>query len=248
MSVSLSSCLLLFLSLASGLSVAQTTLTAAAAADLSSLEPDLASSFGKNNPAIQVRFVSQSSASLAQGIENGAPYDLFLSANAGFVDRLSSFGKLQPASVRPYAVGRLGLMWRDGKTHPFSDLAGAAVRFCALPNPKLAPYGVAAQQALEHEHLWIAVQPKVVYGENVRQALQLLDSGNADAVITADSLLVGRSAQVLPAEWHHPILQKAGIVSTTKHPEAARRFLEFLVSPAGQVVFARYGFSPPPSR
>ncbi len=245
MSPWLSSSLLLFFLPFSGLSVAQVTLTIAAAADLSPLESDLARSFGKNQSGIHPRFVTESSAALAQQIENGAPYDVFLSANTAFIDRLALNRKIQPESVLNYTEGRLGLLWRDGNKHPLKDLSADWVHFLALPNPKLAPYGVAAQQAIEHAGIWKSVRQKVVYGENVRQALQLFSSVNADAVVTSESLLTGENAQVIPVEWHQPILQKAGIVAGTKNGEAARAFLQFLTSPAGQAVFARYGFSSP---
>ncbi len=182
---------------------------------------------------------------LAQQIENGAPYDVFLSANAGFVDRLASNRKLNPATVRAYAVGRVGLLWRDGKHHEITDLAAEWVRFVALPNPQLAPYGVAAQQTLEHAGIWKAVQPKVVYGENVRQTLELFESGNADAVLTSDSLLQGKDATIVPADWHTPIVQKAGVVSASSHPRAAQQFLDFLFTPAAQATFSKFGFGPP---
>lgn len=244
MSVRLSSCLLLFFALLPAISVGQTTLTVAAAADLAPLQPSLASSFRKKAPAISLRFVTESSASLAQQIENGAPYDLFLSANVLFVDRLVASGHLRAASVRVYTHGRLGLLWRSEAQPSIDHLADAAVRFVALPNPKLAPYGVAAEQALRHAGLWQQVQPKIVYGENVRQALQLLTSGNADAVLTSASLLQGRHAREIPESWHDPILQKAGIVSTTKNADAAEAFLELLTASAGQAVFAQFGFAP----
>jgi molybdate transport system substrate-binding protein len=183
---------------------------------------------------------------LSQQIENGAPFDVFMSANAEYADRLGRSGKLLPSSLRVYTVGRVGVLWRDGKRHPLRDLATAPIKFVALPNPKLAPYGVAAQQALEYAGLWAMVQPKVVYGENVRQTLQLLESGNADAVLTSDSLLQGKNAEVIPDDWHQPILQKAGLVAASPNRELARRFLDFLVSADGQAVFARYGFSPVP--
>jgi molybdate transport system substrate-binding protein len=247
MSVRLSSYLSLFflLPLAS-LTPAQTTLTVAAAADLSNLEPQLGHQFEKTNP-IRVRFVTGASAILTQQIENGAPYDVFLSANVQFVDRLSSFGKLMPDSVAVYAVGRVGVLWRDGKQHPIKDLTENWVRFVALPNPKLAPYGVAAQEALEHAQIWAQVQPKVVYAENVRQALQLFESGNADAVLTSASLLRGKNATLIPGDWHRPIVQKAGIVAGTKNLEAARKFLAFLQGKDARGIFAAFGFSSPPT-
>ncbi len=222
---------------------AQPVLTVAAAADLSTIEPALESSFGKTAPDVKLRFVNDASAVLTQQIEHGAPYDVFLSANAKFVDKLGSNGKLVPDSVATYATGRLGLLWRTGGHREIKDLAEESVRILALPNPKLAPYGVAAQQALEHAGIWVAVEPKVVYGENVRQALQLFETGNADAVITSASLLQGKNAYLIPEHWHSPIIQKAGIVADTRNLAAARRFLAFLTTPAGQAVFAGHGYS-----
>ncbi len=245
MSATLSSSLLILFLIFQSAGFAQSSLTVAAAADLSPLEPDLASSFGKIAPHTRLRFVTESSAALAQQIENGAPYDVFLSANAQFVDKLALNRKLLPDSVRPYAIGRLGLLWRDRQKHPLIYLASPAVRFVALPNPKLAPYGVAAQQAIEHAGIWAEVQPKVVYGENVRQTLQMFESGNADAVLTSASLLSGENPVLTPADWHKPILQKAGVVATTGSRQAAEEFLRFLNGPAAQAVFARYGFSAP---
>jgi molybdate transport system substrate-binding protein len=236
----------LFLLTPSFLARAQSPLTVAAAADLSALEPQLAQQFEKTN-SISVKWVTGASAILSQQIENGAPYDVFLSANAEFVDRLSSFGKLAPNSVAAYAIGRVGVLWKDDKQHPLSDLTENWVRFVALPNPKLAPYGVAAQQALEHAHIWTQVEPKAVYGENVRQALQLFESGNADAVLTSASLLKGKPAGLIRADWHRPIVQKGGIVASTTHLEAARAFINFLTSKDGQAIFAEFGFSPPPT-
>lgn len=220
---------------------ASTTLTVAAAADLSPLEPALAA-----QSPVPLRFVTEASAVIAQQIQNGAPYDIFLSANAAYVDRLISFGKMKPQDVRVYAIGRLGLLCRSRKYHAIQDLQENWVRIVALPNPRLAPYGIAAQQALEHAGIWAKVQPKVVYGENVRETLELFTSGNADAVLTSASLLVGKNPDLIPGGWHQPILQKGGIVSATQHPADAHRFMEFLTSPAAQAVFAQFGFSPPP--
>ncbi|MBV9157245.1 MAG: molybdate ABC transporter substrate-binding protein [Acidobacteriaceae bacterium] len=210
----------------------------AAAADLTALEPELARH-------ASLRFVTGASATLAQQIENGAPYDVFLSANARFVDDLASKRKIEPNSVKAYAIGRVGVLWRDGKPHRIRDLAQNWVRFVALPNPQLAPYGVAAQQALEHAGLWEFVRQKAVYGENVRQALQLFESGNADAVLTSAALLQDKNPQVIPPDWHQPIIQKAGIVSASPNQAEAQKFLDFLLSPAGQAIFAKFGFSPP---
>jgi molybdate transport system substrate-binding protein len=217
----------------------------AAASDLTNVEPSLAAAFRKFEPKVEVRFVTAASAMLRQQIESGAPYDVFLSANAQYVDQLASSRKLTPESVKSYATGRVGVLWSDKKRHNINDLTQSWVRFVALPNPKLAPYGVAAQQALEHAGIWKQVQPKVVYGENVRQTLQLFESGNADAVLTSDSLLQGKGADVIPADWHQPIVQKGGIVAASSNQQAARQFLDFVLSSAGQAVFAQFGFGAP---
>ena len=245
MSLQLSSCLATGVLLLAANCVGQTTLIVAAASDLTDLEAPLASSFGKIAPDLHIKWVTASSAILAQQIQHGAPYDVFLSANAQYVDRLQAAGKLDASFVAPYAVGRIAILWRGGKHHAISDLGKDWVRFVALPNPKLAPYGVAAQQALEHAGIWTAVRPKIVYGENVRQTLQLFESGNADAVITSDSLLQGKDPQLIPADWHKPILQKAGIVTGSRNAEAARKFFAFLRGSGGQAVFAKFGFGRP---
>ncbi|HEX4748661.1 MAG TPA: molybdate ABC transporter substrate-binding protein [Bryobacteraceae bacterium] len=239
----MSSFMLLLFGVGTQLLSAQTTLTVAAASDLTTLEPVLQQEFEKPTE-VRIRWVTGASATLAQQIESGAPYDVFLSANAQFVDQLSAKGKIEPNSIEAYAVGRLGLLWRDGKQHELKDLAADWVRIVALPNPQLAPYGAAAQAALEHLRIWTAVHPKVVYGENVRQTLQLFESGNADAVLTSDSLLQGKAAQLIPGDLHPPIVQKAGIVAGTKYHKAAEQLLAFLRSPAAQAVFKKFGFSP----
>ena len=245
MSVRLSSSLSITLFfLTTSFSVGQNILTVAAAADLSKVTPELAQVFEKTNPNIRVRFVIEASAMLSQQIENGAPYDVFLSANAQFVDNLISSGKVAPGAA-VYATGRLAILWRDAKRHEIRELSQDWVRFVALANPSLAPYGVAARQALEHEHLWDKVQPKIVYGENVRQTLQLFDSGNADAVLTSDGLVSDRNPQLIPADWHWPIVQKAGIVSASSKQKDASLFMRFLLGPTAQAIFAKYGFGKP---
>jgi molybdate transport system substrate-binding protein len=226
MSLTLSSCFLL--------------LTVAAAADLTPVEAPLQQA----QPDLQIRFVNAASSVLSQQIENGAPYDVFLSANTQFIDQLASNGKLRPDSVRTYATGRVAILWKDHKPHAVSDLTQNWVRFVALPNPRLAPYGAAAQQALEHAGFWNGVKPKIVYGENVRQTLQLFDSGNADAVLTALSLVTDRKPDLIPADWHAPIVQKAGIVAASRNQSAAEAFMRFVTSPAGQAIFAKFGFGP----
>ena len=221
------------------------SLTVAAAADIASAEQDLTDGFHRLNPPDSVRFVFAASGALAQQIANGAPYDVFLSANEEFIDQLALTQKIIQSTVHVYAFGQLGILWRDGKAHDLKDTSAQWVRLVAIANPKLAPYGAAAQQALEHENLWDVIRPKIVLGENVRQTLQIFDSGNAEVVLTSYSLMANRpSAAVIPDDWHKPIRQKSGIVAISQNKEAARRFLAFLTSPAGARILTAHGLKP----
>ena len=153
----------------------------AAASDLAPLEKPLSASV----PGCTIRYSFGSSGMLSQQIRHGADYDLFLSANERFVDELVSAGAVEPGSKVVYAHGRIGL-W-SAKNLAFSALA--EVRNLSIANPDHAPYGQAAKEALIHERIWDRVRPRTVYGENVRQALQFAETGNADAAIVAWSLV-----------------------------------------------------------
>jgi molybdate transport system substrate-binding protein len=214
------------------------TVLVAAAADLAPLEAPLVQASG-----LKVRFVPGASGLLAQQIAEGAPYDIFLSADEKRVRDLTAAGRLVPASVRVYAYGRLGLWSKRDLVHTLNDLRDPRVLHIAIPNPVHAPYGVAARQALENQGLWSQVEPKIVYGENVRQAFQYADSGNADAVITAWTLLLGRGTP-LPDAWHAPIRQAGAILKAAPHPAEARRFLDFLCGAAGQAILNQHGLTP----
>ena len=204
-------------------------LVVAIAADLAPLQNELASAIHRNEPKLQIRFVVGASAMLAQQIEHGAPYDVFLSANKEYVDRLASFRKI-------YGVGHPAIAWKDGKRHALNDLRADWVRTVAVPNPKLAPYGAAVVEALKRAGLWEAVEKKAVYGENVRQTLQIFSSGNTDAVLT--------SATLLPegVRLEIDVVQEAGAI--TDKPES-RRFVELLGSPEVQKVFRAHGLDAP---
>lgn len=219
-------------------------LLVAAAADLSPLEPALTKAF-LHATGIRVRFVLGSSGMLARQIEQGAPYDVFLSANEKFVADLTKQGRLEPESVGTYAYGRVGLWSKSGSVRSLAELAGPAVLHLAIANPAHAPYGLAAEEVLKNQRLWGKIQAKVVYGENVRQALEYAQSGNADAVITAWSLLWDRGGILLPESWHSPIRQACGVVKSTGRRVEAKKFLGFLASPEGRAILKRYGLFPP---
>jgi molybdate transport system substrate-binding protein len=217
-------------------------LIVAAASDLAPLGTTLEQGFQKAAHA-PVKFSFASSGSLAQQVQNGAPFDVFLSADEHYVKDLAAAGRLESDTVN-YALGRVALWSLDGSVRSFDDLKKPSVKHLAIPNPEHAPYGVAARKALETRGLWSEVQPKIVYGENVRQALQFAESGNADAVITSWTLLKGRGV-LLPAEWHDPIRQSGGVVKTSGQIALARQFLKFLTSAEGRKILEDGGLFPP---
>lgn len=200
----------------------------AAASDLAPIAPKLEKAYPE-----KIRFTLASSGSLKQQIENGAPFDVFLSANETYVRDLAAAGLVTDVTV--YAIGRLALWSPNGSVASLEDLKNPSVIHLSIPNPQHAPYGVAAKEALESRGLWKTVEPKIVYGENVRQALQFAESGNVEAVITSWTLLIGKGT-LLPAEWHKPIRQTGAILKSSTQADAARRFLKFLMSPAAQKI------------
>jgi len=230
--------------LGSFLASAADPLYIAAASDLAPLQSELAQTIGKET-GITARFSFGGSGILAQQIENGGPFDLYLSANESFVKNLEAKGKLLGGTVSVYAYGRLGLWSKNGRIHSLQELTSKSVTHLALPNPAHAPYGVAAREMLRKLGLWQTLEPRVVYGENVQQALQFAESGNADACVTAWSLVRDKGAILLPASDHPPIRQAGAVVAASGHRAAATRVLAVLRGPAGRALLARYGFSTP---
>lgn len=226
---------------------AKTELIAAAAADLAALQEPLAHGFERSE-GLKIRFTIGASGMLARQIEQGAPYDLFLSANESFVKDLVNAGKLVPDSVRVYAFGRLGLWSKTGAVKTLAGLTDPAVLHVSIANPTHAPYGAAAREMFERLGLWNQLEKKIVYGENVRQALQYAESGNADAVVTAWSLVYDRGGILLSDSAHKPIRQAGGIVSGRPEQAAARRFLAFLAGPEGRKILIDHGLTVPTTR
>jgi molybdate transport system substrate-binding protein len=227
-------------------------LRVAVASDLQGVLPAIATRF-RAASGIEVVPVFGASGSLAQQIGQGAPYDVFLSANEAFVRQLAQEGHIEAGSVRAYARGRLVLVVNKGsgaRVESLADLARPEVKRVALANPGFAPYGLAARQALEKARLWEALGPKLVQAETVRQALQFVQTGNAEAGLVAHSvaqLPEVRTVEVDPG-LHAPILQGLGVVARSKHREAARRFAAYLLGEEGQRLLASYGFGPAPGR
>ena len=198
-----------------------------------------------------VDLILGSTGNLTSQIENGAPADLFFAANEAFLDRLETGGLLEPGTRRVYAHGRLALIWREGATPPpgvvealVLDLEGPL----ALANPEHAPYGTAAREVLVSLGVWEAVTPRVVMGENVVQALQFVETGNAEVGLVALSLVRearARPHHVVPDSLHRPLRQAAGVIRGTRNPEGSRSLLEWVLSEEGQAILRRHGFEAP---
>jgi molybdate transport system substrate-binding protein len=221
-------------------------ITVAAAANLTEVAQALGSEF-EAQTKIHPVFSLGSTAQLATQIENSAPFDVFLSADAEHVEKLDHEGLLAPGSSSVYAVGVLALWIPPGsKAHEskLEDLKSNDVRVIALANPKLAPYGAAAVETLQHAGIWDAVNAKIVYAENISMAKQYGTSKNADAVFTAYSLVLKEAGPVIQVDesLHQPIVQKLGIVARSQHMDDAQSFTRFILGKPGQAILARYGY------
>lgn len=210
-------------------------LLVACASDLAPAQTELAAAF-RQSTGHSIRFVTGSSGMLARQVANGAPFDVFLSANRSYVDDLLKQSAIVPDSLKLYGKGRIAI-WPQTT---IEALRRPEVKHIAIPNPKHAPYGIAARQALEKSGLWKALERKIVYGENVRQAMQYAESGNADAVLTSWTLLQGRGT-LLPESLHDPITQAGGIVAASTQRTLAARFLAFLTDGDGVPILRKFG-------
>ncbi|MDH4347948.1 MAG: molybdate ABC transporter substrate-binding protein [Gemmatimonadota bacterium] len=217
---------------------------------------DLQPAFTELGPAFEqltgqpVVFSYGSSGSLAAQIELGAPADLFFSADESYVRSLAQRGILDRASTRVYAEGRLVLatLRSSGITVASLDqLLRPEVTRVAMANPEHAPYGRAARQALVSSGVWETMAPRVVMGENVRQAAQYLLTGAVEAALVSSSLALDTALVSAPLDpaLHQPILQAAGIVRSSSRPSDAQRFLDFVTSDVGWPVMERFGFVRP---
>lgn len=223
-------------------------LVVAAAADLTPAFNEIGALF-EEQTGIRVVFNFGSTGQLAQQIERGAPFDLFYAANMSFIEALNDRGLVIADTMEIYAQGRIAIWTRpDSPLRParVEDLRDPDYRRIAIANPEHAPYGQAAKEALERAGIWDAVQPRLVFGENVAQTLTLADTGNVDAAIVALSLSIQSNGNwtLIPAELHpdHPLLQMAAVVAGTQHEPEARRFIAFVNSAPGHAIMKKYGF------
>lgn len=196
----------------------------------------------------RAEFSFGSSGLLAKQLREGAPFDLFAAANLEFVDEVVKAGACLEETKTPYARGRITLWSRaDGVPAPASLEALLDPRFkrIAIANPEHAPYGRAAKQALERAGVWGAVEPRLVYGENVRQTLQLAETGNAEVAFAALSLVVHDREnpwRLVPEEEHAPIDQALVLCRHGKNRAGAEAFARFLASKRGREIMRLHGF------
>jgi molybdate transport system substrate-binding protein len=241
------------LSLLGQLSVAQ-EITVAAAADLQFAMQDIAARFQKETGKT-VKAIYGSSGNFFQQIQNGAPFDMFFSANLDFPKKLEAAGLIEPGSYYQYARGKI-VIWvpKESKvdvTSGMKALLDPSIKKIAVANPQHAPYGQAAVAAMQKEGIYEKVQDKFVLGENISQTASFVVSGAADVGIIALSLALapnmkdkGRSADV-PPEDYPPIEQACVILASSKNKDTARQFLSFIKTAAIGDVFRSYGFEVP---
>jgi molybdate transport system substrate-binding protein len=232
-------------------------LSVAAAANLVYALDALDAEFKREDPGTVLTSATGASGSLVAQILHGAPYDIFLSADRSYADALVKAGQADPRSLRVFAVGRL-VLWTTKEGIGLSDVAAAVrnplVRRLAIANTGTAPYGRAAEQALKALGAWDDAGPKLVTGENISQAAQFVETGNADAGFVALSIVVspklkekGRWVEVAPS-LYEPLEQCAVITAHGASNPAAARYVGFLASPAARRILEGFGYGMPPER
>ena len=237
----------------SQLCVAQ-EITVAAAADLQFAMQDIAARFQKETGKA-VKLIYGSSGNFFQQIPNGAPFDMFFSANLDYAKRLETAGLTDPGSYYQYARGKI-VIWvaKESKIDLSSGmqvLRNPSVQKIAIANPQHAPYGQAAVAAMQKEDVYEKVKDKFVLGENIAETASLVVSGSADVGIVALSLALspnmkdkGRYVEV-PSGEYPPIEQACVILGSSKNKETAKRFLSFIKTAAAADTLRRYGFDVP---
>ena len=229
-------------------------ITVAAASDLNFAFKELVTEYEKTT-GHHVKLTLGSSGNFFSQILNGAPFDLYFSADIGYPKKLEEAGLTVPGSLYLYAIGRI-VLWASKESHldlskGLDVLREPTIRKIAIANPKHAPYGRAAVAAMEYFMVYDQIKDKLILGENISQTAQFIESGACDAGIVALSLALAPAMKAagqyweIPAAAHSPLEQGAVILKQSKNPEAAGQFLEFIKGHHGQEVMKRYGFMLP---
>lgn len=224
-------------------------ITIAAAADLKFAMDEIVGLFGKAHPADSVATVYGSSGKFHTQIRQGAPYDLYFSADIAYPRALETDG-FAASEVQAYALGRI-VLWRAsraGKTLSLADLTDQSIQRIAIANPRHAPYGKRAEEALRAAAVWDKVEAKLVYGENVAQTAQFVQTGNAQIGIIALSLALSPelssqgSYTLIPDSLHQPLEQGFVITKRAADNPLAQDFSRFMHSPEARAIMMRHGF------
>ncbi len=232
------------------------TLSVAAAADLRFALDDIVLEFQGKHPDIQIRVTYGSSGNFFAQLTNNAPFDLFLSADTDYPRRLIEQGLAARASAFVYAVGHL-VVWvpRDSSLDieklGMQALLDSSARKIAIANPRHAPYGRAAEAALRTAGVYDRVRERLVYGDNVAQTAQFVQTGSADVGLIALSLALTPTMRASGRYWEIPVdsyprLEQGGVIlSWAKNPQAAEALRDFVVGEQGKTILRRYGFFVP---
>ncbi len=230
----------------------------AAASDLRFAMDDLIATFIAANAGVTVEATYGSSGQFFTQISEGAPFDVYFSADAEYPRNLEKAGLAESGSTQLYGIGQI-VTWvpndsaLDVVARGLEALTDPSVKTIAIANPEHAPYGRAAVAAMKTAGIYDAVEPKFVLGENISQAAQFVESGNADIGVIALSLAIAPSLKdkgrysVVPIESYPRLEQGAVVLKAAVAPEAARAFLDFVLGPEGRTVLDRYGFLLPTS-
>jgi molybdate transport system substrate-binding protein len=229
-------------------------ITIAAASDLNFAIKDVIAEYEKATGQ-HVKLSLGSSGNFYAQIQNGAPFDLYFSADIGYPKKLEEAGLIVPGSVYRYAVGRIVLWTNHASRRDVSKgmevLRDPAVKKIAIANPKHAPYGRAAVAAMQHFKVYDEAKDRLVLGENISQAAQFIESGACDVGVIALSLALAPTMKAagtyweIPSDAHPPLEQGAAILKSSKQQETAKQFLEFMQGTQGQEIMKRYGFTLP---
>lgn len=244
----------ILLVLSPGVAPAAEEITIAAASDLNYAFKELIAEYEKTT-GNRVKLTLGSSGNFYAQIQNGAPFDLYFSADIGYPKKLEEAGLAVPGSVYRYAVGRI-VLWTNRSSgldvsKGLPRLVDPSIKKIAIANPKHAPYGRAAVAAMEHFKVYDQVKDKLILGENISQAAQFVESGACDIGVIALSLALAPTMKArgtyweVPASAHPPLEQGAVLLKSSTHQDAASKFLEFIKGSEGQEIMKRYGFTLP---
>jgi len=226
-------------------------ITVAAASDLQFAMPELVRNFEQQTRA-HVKVSYGSSGNFFSQIQNGAPFDVYFSADISYPQKLEASGLTEPGTLRKYAAGQLVIWVRNESRLDLSKglhvLSDPSVKKIAIANPSHAPYGRAAVAALKSEQLYDQIASRLVFGENISQTAQFVETGNADAGLIALSLAIapamrgkGRYLEV-PSSAHPAIEQACVVVRNSRQKDLARKFVDFATGEEGKKILSRFGF------